>query len=112
MLNIQPAATLKMQRQQISNISANVSFENFTTAAVNITVSWYVTPCSLVHSYRRSALTRYLIHQSTINSSIKLETASCSETLVPLIQTILPYIEKSVVSISAAARFSFPREKS
>jgi len=98
-----------MQRQK-KYISANVSFENFTTVAVNITVSWYVTPCSLVHRYRRSALTRYLIRQGTINPSMKLEVASCSETLVPLIQTTSTYILS--VSINVAARFSFPREKS
>jgi len=110
-LNIQPAATLKMQRQRISNISANMSFENFTTVAVNITVSWYVTPCSFVHSYRRSALTHYFIHQGTINSSMKLEAVTCSETLVRLIQTTRPDIQKRVVSIKAAPRFSFTRSK-
>jgi hypothetical protein len=104
--------TFNLQLQKFSNISANVSLENFTTVAVNITVSWYVTPCSLVHRYRRSALTCYLIHQGMINSSMKWKAASCSETLVSLIQTTRPYIKKRVVSINAAARFSFPREKS
>lgn len=92
-----------MQGQQISNKSANVSFENFTTMAVKIAVSWYVTPCILAHRYRCSTLTHYLILQGTINRS---------GTLVPLTQTTRHYIQTRVVSISVAARFSFPREKS
>jgi hypothetical protein len=100
-----------MQRQQIPNVSAKASFENSTTVAVNITVSWYMTPSSLLHKYRRSALNRYLIHQGTINSSMKLEAASCSEILVHLIQTTRHYIQKRVVSINADSRFSYLREK-
>jgi hypothetical protein len=111
-LNLQTAANFKMQRQQIPNISANVRFENSTTVAVNITVSWYMTPCRMLHKYRRSALTRYLIHQATINSSMKLEATSCSEILVRLIQTTRHYIQERLVSINAASRYSYLREKS